>query len=309
MRLLLFIPVFLIFLSFLRCTPSPSTVIDPDVVDAVKSGGPVQSFCEGDNCCSEHKSCVRVCNEIFYKSVSKVRKRCHGLPKETVSILENLMLVIKNPLLDDLEDLETGSHLDRELRLLLALDYGVWARAIEHYTVDQARSVLIWMSNSKGMVEELLQLKSESRGEIMYNVFTAAGDPTKPGPVEEGLSQKIAFDRSFFQLVIANSNYGLLQITHEMIRDDLCNIDYGGESQTELCTLRIYCKEKINQDNEYVHSEDLRNEIARNIQDEDFFNYINKNILRVHSQFITSDPIMNNQVCLIACSDSNRGCE
>ena len=308
MRLLLFITSFLVVLSLVRCSSTPSgRLIDSDIVDGVRSGGPVQSFCTGDECCSEHKKCVRACNQIFSQSHSKVRKRCQVLPAETINYLEDLMLVLKNPLPEDLEKL----NLDRALRLLLALDYQVWVRTIKSsYTVDQARGVLMWLSTSKDMVEELMLLEKESRSEIMYEILAAAGDPTKPGPVEEGLAQKISFDQSFLQSMVSRSNYGLLQITHDMIRDDLCGIDYGGESQTELCILRIYCKEKFNQDNQYVHSEDLRNEIVRNIQDEDFFNYIDKSILRIHSQFKSGDdPIMNNQVCLIACNDSNRGCE
>ena len=307
MRLLLFISGFLMVLSFVRCSTPSRTLIDQDVVDGVRSGGPVQSFCEGDECCSEHKKCVRACNHIFSQSHSKVRKRCQVLPADTITYLEDLMLVLRTPLPEDLEKLD----LDRELRLLLALDYQVWVRIIKNsYTVDQARGVLMWLANSKDMVEEFMLLKKESRNEIMYELLAAAGDPTKPGPVEEGLAQKISFNQSFLQLTVSRSNYGLLQITHDMIRDDLCGIDYGGESQTELCILRIYCKEKPNQDNQYVHSEDLRNEIVRNIEDEDFFNYIDKEVRRIHSNFKAGDdPIMNNQVCLIACNDGNRGCE
>ena len=294
--------------SFLlvRCSPRPSgTYRTPkDIADAVKSGDRV-TVCTGEECCSEHKSCTRICDQIFYNSDDKVIKKCRSLPQNIVLRLEDLMLVLKNPLVDDLKRLD----LNEDFRLLLALDYQAWVRVIKSYKVDEAREILIWMVDQKDLVEELLKLKVESKNEIVYEMLASAGDRTRPGPVEEGLSQKISFDKTFLQLLISHSNYDLLQITHEMIREDLCSVQYGGDSQTELCILRIYCKEKTNLDDTYVHPEDLRNEIARNIIDKELFEYVEKKILHAGLGVSFKDPIMNNQVCFVACNDSTRGCE
>ena len=303
----LFLTACFIALFFVQCSPRPEGDYrtSKDIADAVKSGDHIPNVCTGDECCSEHKSCTRICDQMFYKSESKIRKKCRALPRDAVQRLDELMIVLKSPLQDDLKYLD----LSEDFRLLLALDYQVWARTIQAYTVDDAREFLVWASGSRRLVEELLKLKIEARNELIYELLASAGGRDRPGPVEEGLSRKISFDQSLFQLLISYANYDMLQVTHDMIREDLCSVQYGGDSQTELCILRIYCKEKTNRDDVYVHSEDLRNAIARNVRDEELFNYVEKQILNAGLGVRFTEPIMNNQVCFVACNDSNRGCE
>lgn len=303
---LLFVACFMALFFLVQCSPRPvgDYRTPKDIADAVKSEDLFISVCKGEECCSEHTKCVRICDQIFYKSDDKVIKRCRSLPRDIVYRLEDLMLILNSPLMSDLKRLD----LSEDFRLLLALDYQAWVRVIKTYTVNKARDMLIWMADQKDLVEELLKLKVESRNEIVYEMLASAGDRTRPGPVEEGLSQKISFDETFFQLLISHSNYDMLQITHEVIRE-FCSAQYGGDSQTDLCVLRIYCKEKTNRDNEYVHPEDLRNTIARRIRDKALFDYIEKRILRAGLGVNFVDPIMNNQICFVACNDSNRSCE
>ena len=309
MKLYIFIG-FLSLLFFVHCSqsPVPGNRSSEEIADAIKkSENRIVSLCEGKDCCSENKDCRRQCDQVFYKSADRVRKKCRSLPKGIVHSLYDLLEIFQSPLKEDLERLD----LSQDFRLLLAMDYQVLVRVIKAYTVDEGQEILIWLAENQRPVEELLQLSKEAQNEIIYESLASAGDRTLPGPVEEGLSKKISFDKSFFELMVSRSNYDLLQVTHNMIKEDLCTIQYAGESQTELCALRIYCKERTNRDNEYVHSEDLRNEIARNIDDKDFFNYIQDRILHIHTglgvQF--HEPIMNNQVCFVSCNDNNRGCE
>ncbi len=297
-------------LFFVHCSqkPVPGKYRSPgEIADAVKGENRIVAFCEGKDCCSEHKDCRRQCDQVFYKSDDRVRKKCRALPINIVTQLDDLLDTLQSPVQDDLERLD----LSQDFRLLLAMDYQVWVRVAKEYTVDEGREVLMWLSQNLRPVEELLQLTKEAQNEIIYEILASAGDRLKPGPVEEGLSRKISLDDSFFKLMVDRSNYDLLQITHNMIKEDLCAVQYAGESQTERCVLRIYCKEKPGRDNEYVHSEDLRNEMARNIDDESFFDYVQNQILRIHSNLGVSfsEPIMNNQVCFVACNDSNKGCE
>lgn len=299
---LIFVACFIALLFFVQCSPRPTGRTPKDIADAVKTDDRVLPFCTGDECCSEHSKCVRICDQIFYKSEDKVIKRCEGLPEDIVLRLEELLLVLKNPLKDDLDRLD----LSEDFRLLLALDYQVWVRTIQDYEIDEARDFLVWASGDRKLVEELLKLKLESRNEIMHELLTSVGGRENPGPVEEGLSKKISIDESFFQQLVSYNNYDMLQITHDMIRN-LCSAE--GTSQVELCILRIYCKEKIKLAGQYVHSEDLRNEIARNIKDQELFKYIEKEILHAGLGVNFSEPIMNNQVCHVACSDSIRGCQ
>ncbi len=306
MKLSLFI-CFMSFIVFIQCSPPPAGKYRTakDIAGEVKSDGRVSYICKGKQCCSEHKECARKCNQMFYKSGKKIRNTCRSLPQDVVNRLEELILALRSALIEDLERLE----LNQEFRLLLALDYHVWIDIIQNYTVDEARELLIWMAANDEPVSELLQLEEEVRYEILYEVLASAGDRTRPGPVEEGLAGKISFDRSFFQLLVYHSNYDLLQITHEMMRENLCSLNYGGENQIEICMLRVYCKEQPERDGQYLHSEDLRNEMARNIQDEEFFDYVEKHVLSAGLGVNFPDPILNNQVCFMVCNDSRRGCE
>ena len=302
--------VVVILFMFVQCSLPPEGRLRGgvgDIVDAVQTGGErLVSICAGDECCKEHKECVRTCNHLFSRSDREVRNKCKALPKDAVTGLDELIDVFVSPVLDDLDRLD----LTEEFRLLMALDYHALVKIIQTYDVDDARLLLIWFAENDEPVQELLRLSMSAQKEIVAEMLTGAGDRNRPGPIEEGLSRLISFDRSFFQLLIANANYDLLQVTHEMIKEDLCSAaQYGGHSQTELCILRIYCKEKENRNNEYVHPEDVRNEMARNIDDEELFSYIERDILRTGLGVGLHKPRMNNDVCFAACSDSSRGCE
>ncbi len=299
--------LFFVLLFFVQCSAPQEGVYTPeDIAEGVQSGEETQSFCEGDECCSEHKECRRSCNQVFYKSNDSVKEKCRILPRKIVENLEDLVAILKSPIVEDLDRL----NLKQEFRLLLALDYRVFVRIIQAYQISTARDLLIWLAENHEPADELARLKKSHQQKILYEALASAGDRSKVGPVEEGLSQKISFDKSFFELIVANSNYGLLQIVHEMIKDNLCSASqYAGESQTELCVLRIYCKEKYEQQDNYIHSEDLRNDMARNIDDESFFKYVEKEILHTGLRVAITEPVINNRVCFNVCHDHNKGCQ
>ena len=291
----------------LNCSAPPEGVNTSEgIAEEIKSGTLSKSLCEDDKCCSEHKDCRRVCRQIFYKSKDLVKNTCLALPKQIVDRLSYIVDILKSPIVEDLIRLD----LKQEFRLLLALDYRVFLRIIRSYNVNTARDMLIWLAENKEPVDELLQLEKSVRSKILYEILAGAGDRTKHGPVEEGLSQNASFDKSFFELLMEYSNYDLLQMTHEMIKNDLCSASqYASESQTELCILRIYCAEKYQSDNDYIHSEDLRNKMALYINDKSFFDYIENQVLHTGLEITMTEPIINNQVCFHVCHDHNKGCQ
>ena len=302
-----FLVLLCVLFLFNHCSLPPEGInTSEEIAEEIQAGELSMSLCKGDECCSEHKSCKRVCHQIFYKSKKAVKEKCAILPKRIVDRLESLVTILKSPIVEDLIRL----NLKQEFRLLLALDYRVFVRIIEAYNINTARDVLIWLAENHEPVDEMEQLAPSSRSEILYELLAGAGDKTKPGPVEEGLSQNTSFDKSFFELIMVNSNYDLLQMTHEMIKNNLCSSShYAGESQTELCVLRIYCKEKYQQTNSYIHSEDLRNAMAGQIEDESFFDYVETEVLRTGLGIAVTEPIINNQVCSHVCHDYNKGCQ
>ncbi len=302
MRALLYISAGLLFFS--QCSPIPGDVkTSGDIAGEITADGKTATFCKGDECCSEHKDCTRICSKIFYKSDKNVKKQCRSLPKDSVTNMEKLLRYLRSPVLASLEYL----NVSEEFRLLLALDYKVLVRIVKAYTVDEARILLHYFGANTEPSAELLLLPEEARNEIIYEALSSAGDRSLHGSVEKGLARKISFDQSFFQLMIGDSNYDILQITHEMIKEDICSVQYVGSSHTENCVLRIYCKEKAR--DEYTHSEDLRNEMARNIKDEDFFKYVEEHILHADLGIRFTEPTINNDVCRAVCNDGNRSCE
>ena len=290
----------------IQCSPIPGENRgSAGIAGDIQGSDKVISFCTGEECCSKHQECTRICDRLFFKSEKQVKKQCRSLPKDTVKEIDNIVPVLQSPVLSALEYLD----LSEEFRLLLALDYQVLVRIIKDYTLDRALTFTHWFAANKEPSAELLLLKDSARNEIIYEMLASAGDRNLHGPVEKALAKNISFDKSFFQLIISHSNYDLLQMSHEMIKADICSVQYIGTSKTELCVLRIYCKEKKGQNNEYVHSEDLRNEMARNITDEEFFKYVEKEVLYTGLGISFTEPIMNNQVCTTVCNDVQRGCE
>jgi len=296
----------------LQCSP-PIITRDDNLNRILRGVGDINnndSFtnCKGVECCSEDKECVYECDGLFSKSHNKIRKLCKGLSQETVRKLKSLIILLSTP---DLRDLFRVSP-NPGLRLLLALDYQSWVRIINSYTVSEAQNVLIWLANNSSVTDELSLLSKRDRvasNEIIHALLTSAGDRNVSGSVEIGLSQKINFEQSFFQLLIENANYELLQMTHNMIKEQLCSVKYFGGGQSELCMLRVYCKKKKNLSSVYVHSTELRNEISRHIIDKELFEYIADDILFSGSGLEVTDLRMTDGVCDIACADSNRGCE
>ena len=299
----LFIFVFL-FPFLIQCS-SRNGMSAREIAAAVKDKKNLSTFsCEGSDCCSRYRDCERMCNNIFYRSPSEVKRKCHSFHRQVVSDLDTIVKLLKNPRANDLAHIDTRE----EFRLLLALDYEVWVHMIEYYKIDEAKQALLWLAQDLNVVKELKQLSLPAKNQILYELLTSAGDRTKPGAVEEGLSQKISFNDTFFQHLISSRNNDMLQMTHEMIRDDLCKLEYSGSNHIELCILRVYCRERIGSNDEYIHSESLRREIAKRIKDEELFKYINDEFYRVGS-YIYVEPNLNNTVCGYACDDSNRGCE
>ncbi len=282
-----------------------------EVAEAIENNRNISTFsCNGDNCCSKYRDCERVCDNIFYLSrseiVSEVKRKCKSLNRQIVLDLEDIVRLLRNPKARDFVYIDTRE----EFRLLLALDYEAWVRIIKGYKIDDARQVLVWLAQDLNVIKELNRLSMPARNEIIYELLASAGDKTKPrhGAVEEGLSQKISFNDTFFQHLVSNRNDEMLQMTHEMIRNDLCRFEYSGSNHIELCILRIYCRERINSNGEYIHTESLREEIAKRIDDKELFEYIADEFYK-GGRYVYIEPTLNNNVCGYACDDSNKGCE
>ena len=100
-------------------------------------------------------------------------------------------------------------------------------------------------------------------------------------------------------------------MTHNMIRDRLCKAYSSGNNQNALCTLRIYCREirDSSSDGIYVHSEETRNLIVQELEDDPFLEYIATDILHVGFGVDYLKDVLNDQACFNVCKNINKGCK
>ena len=286
-----------------KCSSSSEHYSTENLAKALKSDAGFASTCSGSDCCLESRDCTRLCRQIFYKSSEKVHKTCDRLPKKVVNNLSQLVEILKTPVASELRYLEITD----DFRLLLVLDHQVFIRVIQEYNVENAKEFAIWLTENSEPTEELQTVEKDIRNEILFEMFHSVGGRTLPDPLEEALVRKITFDASYFQLLVRHSNDDLLQMTHEMFKEKLCSVEQTGSGEVDLCVLRVYCKE--GESLEYVHSEDLRNKIAGSIKDENFFKYIEEDILLAGLGVPMLEPNMNNSVCGLVCRGGLKSCE
>ncbi len=261
--------------------------------------------CERGECCSENKECERICDNIF-NSFVPAKDRCRSLPQPLVFDIGDLVRGLEHPIVQDLRRVDVKD----EFRRLLALDYMVLVRIVERYRIDKARELLLWFAEEDAVAKELLKLRREDRNHLMYALLASAGDRTLPGSAENGLARNVSFDKTFFALLIDFLNNDMLQIVHDMLRGEMCAPDFGEGKKAELCILRIYCRERVGLDNQYVHNEDLRTDISFRLEDKQFFDYIRREVYNSSlDDFNLSQPLMNDMTCQIVCNDTYRGCE
>ncbi len=259
-------------------------------------------------CCKDQRECKKMCDRMFENSPRQIKDKCHSFPRPVVDDLDNFFkILLKRPRGDELARVVV----EDELFLILTLDYNILVDIIKDYSVDDAHQMLIWFARESFVADLLMKLRPEVRNEIMYELFSSAGDRTLPESVEKGLSQKVSFDKSFFEIAISSHNDQIMQITHDMMKQDLCYIHNSGDTDHELCMLRIYCKENINaaSDGLYVHPETVRNEIVTRLEDEEFVNYIYEEVLQTGFGVSLLKPIMDDTVCYTVCQHSLAGCE
>ncbi len=338
----LFFTLFLVWVIFggMQC----SGRIPRGSQSARKIADQVQTFtvedfpsCSGAECCAEDRRCLKMCHTIFQFSeevprnarpglgvptsnlpqytppsadeVSRnraARDRCKVLPKQTVQDLDNLVKGLTVPIIQDLRWIDVS----QEFHLLLAIDPYVLIRLVKNYRMDYARELLFWFAEENLVARELLMIEKKHRSELMYELLASAGDRTLPGPVENGLARHVSFNQTFFQLLVRYQNNEMIQITHNMIREDMCRHTYGSGRKIGLCILRIYCREERGIDNQYVHPESIRNNLIFRIEDDELFKYLRTEIYNSSlDQSNLTQLLLDDNVCQRVCNDTYRGCE
>lgn len=266
----------------------------------------VNSLCRDKNCCADNDKCKLTCNEVFLDSSPTIIRKCNGLNYKAVQKLQALYLSLKTPIIEDLERLD----LTTDFRLLLNIDFTVWVKIIKNATIEESKDILIWFVTNRDVIQELLRIPESEQNIILYELLASIGNRELPNSAEEGLITKISFNYNLFQYILQENNNELLQITHQMIKNTLCSSEYEGEGSKELCVLRVYCRERKDESDQYVHSTELRKSLSIRIQDKTFFSYIEKDILAGYNKSVFKKPEISDYVCLSACnSNSLRGCD
>ena len=203
-------------------------------------------------------------------------------------------------------------EITEEMMLIMTLDYNVLVDVIKTYKVDEAHQMLHWFARESSVAGLLLKLRPEVRNEIMYELFSSAGNRIIPNSVERGLAQKVSFTQSFFEILLSYNNDKILKITHNMIRDKFCYLHESGDTDQELCVLKVYCskdQDEVSGESLYFHSEAIRNEIVVRLEDEDFDKYIYEHVLQTGFGVELLKPVIDDTVCYNVCKDSQKGCE
>lgn len=259
-------------------------------------------------CCSDTYECKKMCERMFQISHDRIQEQCQAMPKKVVEELEYFFRVLLlQPRVDELYRQE----IKEQLMLIMTLDYNVLVDVIKGYTVDEAHQMLHWFAREKFVAELLLKLRPEVRNEIMYELFSSAGNRIIPNSVERGLAQKVSFTQSFFEVLLSYNNDRILKITHDMIRDKFCYLHESGDTDQELCVLKIYCsknQDEVSGDSLYIHSETTRNEIVVRLEDEDFYKYIYEHVLQTGFGVELLKPVIDDTVCYNVCKDNQKGC-
>ena len=294
-------------LALVKCTSSGYSA--GQVVEILKSSNDeeINNFCEGTGCCKTSRVCLRTCQKIFRDNrrvpefggnFARERNICRGLSRNLVRKLDGLNSLLRIPSRGELRRV----NINEEFSLYLTIG-GVdkLGQTIYSYTKDQARELLYWFAENEDVAREIKELQDHE--ELIDFLLSTFGGRDNVDPAEVGLG------KGLFKVMDDNGNQTLINIVHNVIRYRLCEPKNSSEDQINLCILRIYCKEHKNHDGVYVHTEDLRNNIIREVEDESLNNFIFDEVLQVGYGRGGKASEISNQVCEYVCEDARRGCE
>ena len=221
--------------------------------------------------CSNLKECASACDEIYSDKNSAYE--CTKLPVTDVEYLYKTAVFLKDPITRDLKLIR-----EEEFEVFLSVGVRPFNEYIEQYTITDAKRVLAWLAEERGISRILFAQGPKKYRNIMLNLFRS----TDPLVAEEALHRSLSQGDTFYKISNDRSNAYAIYMAHNVITEDLCatNRPYTYLNLFELreaCVLRVYCH---HHGGGYVHAPDFKY-ISRIIEYDDVFDYIQEEDLDV----------------------------
>lgn len=216
--------------------------------------------------CYNFSTCRNVCNDIYTHPAE--RGRCLDRGVDEVEDIYSVAFRLSEPMTRDLRRIDEDNF-----SLFIELGTETFNRYIFNYTIPEAKRVLAWMAENRGIARVIFSLGQEEYRNILLNLMHSMD----PVVVEYALHGHLRRGRDFYQISNEQNNDYAVYMVHQVIAGDLCDVrhQYGFFSLydfNETCILRVYCHER---GGSYIHQDDF-SFISHVIEYDDIFDYISE---------------------------------
>lgn len=216
--------------------------------------------------CYNFSTCRNVCNRIYTHPAE--RGRCLDLSVEEVEDVYTVAFRLQEPVIRDLRRINEDNF-----GLFIAVGTETFNQYIYNYTVPEAKRVLAWLAEERGISRNIFSLGPEEYRNIFLNLMQS----TDPIVLEYAFHTSLKGGRDFYQISNEQNNDYAVYMAHQVIANDLCDIrhQYSFFSLydfNETCVLRVYCHEV---GGAYIHRDDF-SFISHVIEYDDIFDYISE---------------------------------
>ena len=216
--------------------------------------------------CYNFSTCRNVCNNIYTHPAE--RGRCLDRGVEEVEDIYSVAFRLSEPMTRDLRRIDEDNF-----GLFIEVGTETFNRYIFNYTFPEAKRVLAWVAENRGIARVIFSLGSEEYRNILLNFMHSM----YPLRLEYALHSNLRRGRDFYQISNEQNNDYAVYMAHQVIASDFCDIRHQYSFFNlyhfdETCILRVYCHK---QGGSYIHRDDF-SFISHVIEYDDIFDYISE---------------------------------
>jgi len=245
--------------------------------------------------CYNFSACRSVCNRIYTHPAE--RGRCFDLSVEEVKDIYTAAFRLRDPVTRDLRRVNEDNF-----KLFIEVGAETFNQHIYNYTIPEAKRVLAWLAEERGIARSLFSLGPEEYRDIFLNLMQSMN----PIVLEYALHTSLKGGRDFYQISNEQNNDYAVYMAHQVIANDLCSIrhQYSFFSLydfNETCILRVYCHEV---GGVYIHRDDF-GFISHVLEYDDIFDYISEEDPDYGLGVVTRGQKITPLVCDRVCNYNN----
>ena len=231
--------------------------------------------------CYNFSTCRNVCNNIYTHPAEK--GRCLDRSVDEVEDIYSVAFRLSEPMTRDLRRIDK----DR-FNLFIEVGTETFNQYIFEYTVPQAKRVLAWLAEDRGIARAIFSLGQEEYRNIVLNLMHSMD----PVIVENALHTNLRGGGDFYQISNEQNNDYAVYMVHQVIANDLCHVRHQYSffdlyDFNETCILRVYCHEDRGS---HTHDENLDRFLHRHVSGGP---YIHKDDFSFISDVIEYDDIFD----------------